>query len=530
MHKSLVRKGLVLGIIVLFVGASVVPNVCGNSGVISVKDKEMVFGNVFTSGAPEVWVDDDYYDGGYNDGHTWGYDAFDNIQDGVDNVDDNGILHVKEGFYDVFKVEGRNNLDIIGEDKPIVTGYQLAYDLSYPDYVYNVVFINNSDSIYLEGFHIIGTDPTPSGRDFSVFYQNSHGAMRNCSINANSIDNMNALAIRVIAYSSLTVENCTLMNYGRIGIYAKTGTTLNVLNCTLIGQTYTVYNQVNYGIELEGIDEPCDGIIKGNEIYNHDNTQVAAWSSAGIIVDYWRYYGPEYNCMNSTVLIENNEIYENMHGVQIVPNENIEIIYNEIHDNNYGAISEPWFDGSTYHNVDLNAILNWWGDPTGPYHPTENPDGLGDEIYGDVLFDPWITDISADIQCDGSLSWEDIEPGATLTGSFTVENIGYVYSELSWMVTDSPTWGTWTFTPNSGNGLTPAMGQVTVQVTVIAPPNKDKEFTGKIKITNTEDPSEYCEIPVYLKTPRNRAINTPFLKFLQQYQILYQLLLRFLRL
>ncbi|MGC9308542.1 MAG: hypothetical protein ACP5FL_07165, partial [Thermoplasmatota archaeon] len=26
----------------------------------------------------EVWVDDDYYDGGANDGHTWGYDAFDN--------------------------------------------------------------------------------------------------------------------------------------------------------------------------------------------------------------------------------------------------------------------------------------------------------------------------------------------------------------------------------------------------------------------------------------------------------------------
>jgi len=285
MNKSLVRKGIVIGIIVLFIGASVVPNVCGNSGVISVKDKEMVFGNVFTRGAPEVWVDDDYYDGGYNDGHTWGYDAFDNIQDGVDNVLEDGRVNVKDGLYDVFQVEGRTNLIIIGEGQPIVTGNQLVYDTSYPEYVNNVVFVNNSQYIYLVGFEILGTNPTSPVRDFSVFYQNSHGAMRNCSINANSIDNMNALAIRVIAYSSLTVENCTLMNYGRIGIYAKTGTTLNVLNCTLIGQTYTVYNQVNYGIELEGIDEPCDGIIKGNEIYNHDNTQVAAWSSAGIIVD-----------------------------------------------------------------------------------------------------------------------------------------------------------------------------------------------------------------------------------------------------
>jgi len=506
MENNLWKKEIVLVIIVLFIGASVVPNVCGNSGVISVKDKEMVFGNVFTSGAPEVWVDDDYYDGGYNDGHTWGYDAFDNIQDGVDNVDDNGILHVKEGIYDVFNVEGRNNLDIIGEDKPIVTGYQLAYDLSYPDYVYNVVFINNSDSIYLEGFHIIGTDPTPSGRDFSVFFQNSIGELNGCIIDANSIENMNGLAIRAISNSSLIVDNCLMEDYGRIAIYVKTGTTLNVFDCTLIGQIYNVYNWVNYGIEIEGIDEPCDGIIKGNEIYNHDNTQAAAWSSAGIIVDYWRYYGPQYNCKNSTVLIENNDIYENMHGVQIVPNENIEIIYNEIHDNNYGAISEPWFDGTLYHNVDLNAILNWWGDPTGPYHPIENPDGLGDEIYGDVLFDPWITDISADIQCDGTLSWENVVPGGTVEGSFTIENTGYLYSELSWEIDEYPDWGDWTFTPSSGDDFLPD-DPVTIGVTVLAPDDPNTEFTGEVKIVNSDDPSDYCIIPVSLVTPVNQQVD-----------------------
>jgi len=175
MNKSLVRKGIVIGIIVLFIGG-VVPNVCGNSGVISVKDKEMVFGNVFTRGAPEVWVDDDYYDGGYNDGHTWGYDAFDNIQDGVDNVLEDGRVNVKDGLYDVFQVEGRTNLIIIGEGQPIVTGNQLVYDTSYPEYVNNVVFVNNSQYIYLVGFEILGTNPTSPVRDFSVFYQNSHGA------------------------------------------------------------------------------------------------------------------------------------------------------------------------------------------------------------------------------------------------------------------------------------------------------------------------------------------------------------------
>lgn len=40
----------------------------------------------------------------------------------------------------------------------------------------------------------------------------------------------------------------------------------------------------------------------------------------------------------------------------------------------------------------LDARRNYWGDSTGPYHATLNPNGLGDEIRGDVLFDPWYPD------------------------------------------------------------------------------------------------------------------------------------------
>ena len=40
MQKRLIRKGLVLGIILLFVGASVIPSISGNSSKINVvKDK-----------------------------------------------------------------------------------------------------------------------------------------------------------------------------------------------------------------------------------------------------------------------------------------------------------------------------------------------------------------------------------------------------------------------------------------------------------------------------------------------------------
>src|SRR3990172_8675442 len=47
----------------------------------------------------EVWVDDDYCDTCANDGHTWGSDAFDKIQGGIDSVSAGGTVHVLEGTY-----------------------------------------------------------------------------------------------------------------------------------------------------------------------------------------------------------------------------------------------------------------------------------------------------------------------------------------------------------------------------------------------------------------------------------------------
>ena len=45
-----------------------------------------------------VWVDDNYCYGCANDGHIWGYDAFDNIQDGIDAVE-GSTVNVAAGTY-----------------------------------------------------------------------------------------------------------------------------------------------------------------------------------------------------------------------------------------------------------------------------------------------------------------------------------------------------------------------------------------------------------------------------------------------
>jgi hypothetical protein len=110
----------------------------------------------------------------------------------------------------------------------------------------------------------------------------------------------------------------------------------------------------------------------------------------------------------------------------------------------------------------------------------------------------------SDLDSEGSLSWTKIKPGATIMGNFSVINIGESTSELSWGIIEWPAWGNWTFTPRSGTNLSPEDGSITVEVSVVAPSEKNTEFNGTIKVVNRYDPSDYAEIHVYLKTPMNQ--------------------------
>jgi len=51
----------------------------------------------------------------------------------------------------------------------------------------------------------------------------------------------------------------------------------------------------------------------------------------------------------------------------------------------YGVSVDPGASGGP-----LDALENWWGDASGPYHPTLNPTGTGNAASDNVLFDPWI--------------------------------------------------------------------------------------------------------------------------------------------
>jgi hypothetical protein len=92
-------------------------------------------------------------------------------------------------------------------------------------------------------------------------------------------------------------------------------------------------------------------------------------------------------CRNSSPEISLNTFQNNGDGV-LALNESSPVIHNNnIEGNsNYGVRNGD-------DAVLIDAENNWWGDPSGPYHPIDNPSGLGNEVSDYVDCDPWLTSV-----------------------------------------------------------------------------------------------------------------------------------------
>jgi len=158
--------------------------------------------------------------------------------------------------------------------------------------------------------------------------------------------------------------------------------------------------------------------------------------------------------------------------------------------------------------------------------------GSGRETILEENFDgEWVDDPDKtypDLDCEGELSWADVATGGTVEGEFEVINVGQPESWLDWEIADYPEWGTnWTFTPANGQDLTPEDGPFIVKVVLDAPLEEDTEFTGEIKVINSEDAGDYDTISVSLVTPRNKQVSSMqfFLeKLMQRFPFLAQII------
>ena len=96
-------------------------------------------------------------------------------------------------------------------------------------------------------------------------------------------------------------------------------------------------------------------------------------------------FGGGLSCkLGASPVIENCTVADNYgDGIYCYEDANPFINYNNITDNvGYGIRNAS--------SITVNAENNWWGDVTGPYHPSLNPGGLGNAVSNYVDFDPWL--------------------------------------------------------------------------------------------------------------------------------------------
>ncbi|MBI5058258.1 T9SS type A sorting domain-containing protein [candidate division KSB1 bacterium] len=97
---------------------------------------------------------------------------------------------------------------------------------------------------------------------------------------------------------------------------------------------------------------------------------------------------------NGAVTIRNSEFVGNITSgawdttaaISATNGDSYRIVNSLFRGNTGAAFSDLYGDSET---IDLDS--NYWGDPSGPYNSELNPNGLGDRIFGNVDFEPWLT-------------------------------------------------------------------------------------------------------------------------------------------
>ncbi len=202
------------------------------------------------------------------------------------------------------------------------------------------------------------------------------------------------------------IRNNTLIGNirGIVGYYAS--------NCTIEGNTVTTdagtFHPEQGAIKLDG----CNNItVKDNTISS---------DGIGISVVYWEGYGGV-SCYNNT--FTGNTITDaNFAGIFISGDAHDNVFTDNIitgtdtltrwagqpYEETQGDgvfIDDDAGTGNVFHynsiydNADdgmenqittmVDAFGNWWGDASGPMHPTTNPDATGDEVSDNVDYSPW---------------------------------------------------------------------------------------------------------------------------------------------
>jgi len=167
-----------------------------------------------------------------------------------------------------------------------------------------------------------------------------------------------------------------------------------------------VFSGNGTGIRLAVINRGMDITVKGNRI--------AGTFGIGILLD------------STGVTITENDIRGQEIGIKVN-----KLRDNQIHRNNIVARRGRFGMDATGLGPaeEIDATENWWGEPSGPFHPTKNPLGAGSEVSDKVIFEPWLLEPAVKTGAffevlELSISPTSVDVGEEVTITATIKNTG----------------------------------------------------------------------------------------------------------
>jgi len=279
------------------------------------------------------------------------------IQSGVNFADPGWTVYAISSTY-LENVTINKTLTVIGEDRNTTIINGRGND--------SVVLMDGTSYVNITGFTVIGSGSNVNDAGVEI------NDAQNCKITDSNISS-NYFGVYVENSSNIIIEN-NIMSYNHDGVLSSYSSVI------------IQYNDISYN-NHEGI-----GNINYSTAFIGNNT-ITHNVADGIAEIYY-----------SNATIDNNTISYN--DVGIVCGETPQIItYNNITNNRIGI--DCWWSNSTIHwnniynnteygvnnlnpSITINAENNWWGNSTGPRHPS-NPGGSGDRVSDYVDYDPWET-------------------------------------------------------------------------------------------------------------------------------------------
>lgn len=333
-------------------------------------DFYMGVGNAIQIPPPtEVWVDDGYCDGCANDGHTWCYDAFDNIQDGIDAVE-NSIVHVGPGTYNenIMIPSDKDGLQLLGAGKTN-THISIASGSA----------IETHAPATIKGFHIQGpargTGTAVQIRaDGSGCPSSASGTAANPGvIEDNKADNLNyGVQLHDHCNEYWEIKNNEFDEL-RIGVGLQ-----NSRHFVVSGNAFDDYKE---GVSAGWDDDTAHHVtITNNQFLGsfHGQYKGGPDELAAIVL----------SSSTHDYTIAGNDITDSIVGVLVrnpgsnAPDlTNVTVYCNNISGNTDGIVNE-------HTGLTLMAENNWWGAADGP---SGTGSGSGDPVSANVDFDPWMT-------------------------------------------------------------------------------------------------------------------------------------------